>query len=104
MLPEMNQQWQQILQMTQQMQDLAVENEWEQVVEVEASRKCLLEGFFKTPISTNDAEEISRGLKQVIESDRQLTEIGVKTKQDLSAILNTLRSGRKAVDAYDRCR
>lgn len=98
------QQWNQILDLTQQMHDLAVEHEWQKVVEMESARGVQLAAFFENKVSVEDTAEIAKGIQQILESDRKLTESSQQAQHEVVGSMSGIASGRKAVAAYDKCR
>jgi len=98
------QQWNKILNLTQQMHNLAAEDEWEKVLEIESLRGTQLAVFFKIKLDAEAAAEIAKDIQKILAKDRELAITGLKAKQEVVNSVASITSGRQAVAAYDHCR
>jgi len=109
------QQWQTILQMTQQMRELAVPNEsltdlsvdeeyakqpWQAISDIESSRLTLIKDFFSQPVAENDAPEIAEGIRQIQSVDSELFVISKNIQKEIGATFSKMGNAQRAVSAY----
>lgn len=81
------------------MPDAAREQDWVAVTNLEAARDALL----KTVLEGSDrpaADAVAAMMRKVLDSDRQLIELGKQARDGISAELAQLRQSRKARSAY----
>jgi hypothetical protein len=97
------QQWQQIVQLTRQMQDLAASDEWQSVVAIESARQARLQAFFAIPVSAEEAADVAEGIRHILDSDRELAQHGLRAQQQVLGSMKDIMSGRRALAAYDNC-
>ncbi|VAW70030.1 hypothetical protein MNBD_GAMMA09-657 [hydrothermal vent metagenome] len=95
-----NQQWQNILQMTKQLSQLSAEENWQQMIELEAERFDRLKQFFSSPVTDAEAGDIAEGIQQIMENDQHLLELGKNIQQQTSESARKISKGRMAVNAY----
>jgi hypothetical protein len=98
------QRWQQILDITRHMRELATTGEWQKIVELESHRKQQLTAFFETPVQPGEVAEVTEGIRDIMHSDGELAQLGSAAKADAAQRVGNIVSGRKAVAAYDHCR
>jgi len=98
------QQWQAILDKTQQMAAMAEAEQWPELVEVEAERQKMIESFFATKVSDEEAGIIAEGIREIMNSDNSLTMMAAEQKSDTVGKLTGIANVKKAVKAYDNCR
>jgi len=94
------QQWQSILQMTEQLQQLSAEQNWLAVTELESKRFSCLQDFFSTEVKPEEAEEVAAGIRKMLESDALLVEHGTRQKQDISDNVRKMITAKQAIKAY----
>ncbi|MCK4709672.1 MAG: flagellar protein FliT [Gammaproteobacteria bacterium] len=107
--------WQQILQMTQQMRELAVPNKsladlsideeyakqpWLAITELESTRSGLLNEFFSIEASAEDAVKIAEGISQIQALDKELFIISQNIQKEIGATFSKLGHAQRAVSAY----
>ena len=102
--PARQQQWQHILDLTQQMQVLVAADDWQKITEIESARGAELAEFFKQKVSAEEAADIAEGIHSIMASDGELSALGQKAQQKILKSMGDISSGRKAVAAYDNCR
>ena len=98
------QQWQAILDKTRQMAVMAEAEKWPELVETEAQRQKMIESFFATKVSDEEAGLIAEGIRDIMNSDNSLAEMGAKLKSEALGKLTDISNVKKAVKAYDNCR
>ncbi len=102
--PQRRQQWQGILDLTQQMRALAATDDWQKIAPMAVARQDRLAAFFAVPAGAGEAAEIADGIRQILDSDRALAELGSKARQAILGSVKELAFGRKALAAYEHCR
>ncbi|MDH5517312.1 MAG: hypothetical protein OEY36_05785 [Gammaproteobacteria bacterium] len=115
MNPQRQQQWQTILQLTQQMRQLAVPNEsladlaldeeyakqpWLAISKLEHSRLALLKQFFSDQVSTDEAAEVAQGIATIQALDLQLLTISQTIKNEIGAVFSRIGDAQHAISAY----
>ena len=98
------QQWQAILDKTQQMGAMAEDEQWPELVEVEAERQKMIESFFATKVSDEEAGIIADGIREIMNSDNSLAIMAARLKSEAVGKLTGIANVKKAVKAYDNCR
>ncbi len=108
-------QWQAILQMTQQMRELALPNEsladlsvdeeyakqpWQAITELELTRFSLLNEFFSKETAIEEAVEIADGISQIQAVDKELFSISQNIQKEIGATFSKLGNAQRAVNAY----
>ena len=98
------QQWQAILDKTQQMSVMADDEQWPDLVETEAERQKMIESFFETEVTDEEASVIAEGIREIMNSDNSLAVMAARLKSDAVGKLTGISNVKKAVKAYDNCR
>ena len=96
----LSQHWQPIEALTEKMRALAEASEWEEIPSMELERRALLETFFSTPVSPEDAAEVAARIHALLEQDKLMMGMGGAASAGLVGKLNTFATGRKAQQAY----
>jgi len=94
------QQWQSILQMTEQLQQLSAEQNWQAVTELESQRFSHLQDFFSTQVEPDEAENVAAGIRKMLKSDALLVERSIGQKQDISDNVRKMINAKQAIKAY----
>ncbi len=97
-----SQRWQPIAALTGKMMALAREEEWEEIPPIELERRALLEEFFESPVSSEDAAEVRELIQALLATDKQIMELGSNASNELLGKLNAFATGRKAKQAYSQ--
>jgi len=95
-------QWQNIMQMTEQLRELSAQEDWQKMNKVSTQRQIKLEHFFATKVAENEVELVANGIRQILHSDQVLMQISQKQKQEVSLEVQKISSGRQAVKAYGK--
>ena len=98
--PERQEQIDAILELSQQMLDLAQGREWEVLTAIEATRQQKLHQFFSIPAAPEDIAQIAKFIQQVLAMDRQIVEWGEAYRRELMDGLDDLGRARRASVAY----
>ena len=93
-------QWQDILQITEHLQQLSVNENLSAMAELGIKRQEKLDAFFSVEVASTDAEEIAQGIRKIMESDALLTQKSVHQQQSILEGVQTLVTGKQAVKAY----
>lgn len=100
MLQPRQQQWQNILQMTELLHQLSADENWQAMSELESKRFGELKDFFLTPVSETEVEEVGEGIRQIMKSDEVLMQHSTAQQQNMSDGMKKISTGRQAVKAY----
>ena len=95
------QQWTNILQMTETLHQLSADENWQAMTELESARFGQIEDFFSTPVSEAEVEEVEKGIRQMLMSDELLKQYSTQQQQVMSEGVKKISTGRKVVDAYN---
>lgn len=98
------QQWQAILDKTRHLHTLAVDDQWEDMPAVEAERQKMIESFFASDVSEEEAGMIAEGIRQIMQSDNSLANMAAELKSEAVGKLTGIANVKHAVKAYDNCR
>ncbi len=85
------------------MLDAARDGRWSEVAEGEAARQALIRELFASAAGAEEGEGLARGIRRVLDMDREIMALGRSTMDDLAARLGDLRQGQHAHRAYRRC-
>jgi len=94
------QQWQNILQITQQLKQMFADEDWESMTSLEAQRQTMLKGYFATPVSPTEAEDIASEIKQMLHINNEIIQSGQSKQSELSSSALKLSGNRQAIHAY----
>jgi len=94
------QQWQNILQLTQELKQMFVDEEWESMTALESKRQQMLKGYFDTPVSPAEAEDIATEIRQMLHINNEIIEGGQSRQSTLSSSAQQLSNNRQAIHAY----
>ena len=97
---ERKQQWKNILQLTQQLKQMFVDEEWESMTALESKRQQMLQGYFASPVSPGEAEVIASEIKQMLHINKEIIEGGQTKQSELSGSVQQLSTNRQAIHAY----
>ena len=100
MSEQRNRQWQDILQMTEQLHQLSEEENWQLMIELESKRFSRLKHFFSIPVSDAEAADIAEGIRHIAQSDENLLQLGKLRQQQTSESVQKISSGRQAIKTY----
>ena len=92
--------WQRILQMSEQLHQLSVDEDWLAMTKLESERFKKLEDFFSNPVSESDAEIVEAGIQKMLKSDELLKKNSIRQQLVMSDDIKKLSTGRKAIKAY----
>ncbi len=94
------QQWQGILQLSEQLRSEFEKQNWQQMNDLNAERQQKLEAFFVTPVNAEEAETIAGQIQQIIQDDEQLMQQAREQQLKLVDETKTMSSNRQAINAY----
>jgi hypothetical protein len=77
----------------------AADGQWERAVDIEATRRPLIEALFPVPPEVS-RERLAAALARLLESDRELIALGERAQGEIADGLTGLARGRQAVNAY----
>jgi hypothetical protein len=89
-----------IIEITQQMLIMARENQWQQVVEMEAERRRLVEVCFQRPTSEQDAPDVAAAIGEILRINEEVAELGQQWRGRLGTEIQTHKVGRAASATY----
>lgn len=82
------------------MLDRAQLAQWEEVSEMEVTRRELLDAFFLSPDPADLALTLADEIRYILEIDQQIMELGRIEKLELEQVLRQIDHGKKAIKAY----
>jgi len=89
-----------IIQITQQMLIMAQENQWQQVAEMEAQRRLLVQGCFQCPTLEQDAPDVAAAIGEILRLNDEVAELGQQWRGRLGTEIHAHKVGRAASAAY----
>lgn len=89
----------QALQLSRLMAQLGASGEWQQVIDLEAQRRVLLENAFRVAAQVDTAT--TQQIQAILAVDKQLLGLGIVARDETAAELCQLQRGRKVKQAYD---
>lgn len=92
-----------IIALSQDMLELARDNAWERVAELEAQRRTLVMQCFHAPTEKQDSDIVAAVIREILSINQQLTDTGKAHQQYLGNQLRTNQVGRTAQQAYRGC-
>jgi len=92
-----------IIALSQDMLELARENAWERVAELEGQRRTLVMQCFRSPTEKQDTSTMAAVIREILSLNQQLTDLGKAHRQHLGNKLHTNQVGRSAQLAYRDC-
>jgi len=97
---ERQQQWQAIVDASQQMQTLASEQRWDEVILLETQRRSELEKFFSQPVTADEVTYVAEGIQKILTLDQEIMARGNEARADAGKHLSAVHQGRRAEAAY----
>jgi hypothetical protein len=94
------QQLEEIIHLSREMLEAAAQRDWDKVVELEARRKPLVMECFREPPPKQDAAEVAAVIKEILNLDQQIAELGKQCQTTLGSEINTHNRGQAATSAY----
>lgn len=92
--------WQALVNTSEQMLNAAHAADWELLSELESQRSPLIRKYFLATSSQLDSEELARQLTWLQGVERELLDLCLLKRDNLSAELQGLKRGKTAGDAY----
>ena len=92
---------QKLRRLTQDMLELAQAGEWEIVTELEEQRRTLIEQLFREPPPESWIPLLQDAVQTTLSSDARVQELAGAERDKLGEKLRALRTGRRALSAYD---
>jgi hypothetical protein len=92
---------QELRRLTQDMLELAQAGEWEIVTEIEEQRRVLIEQLLREPPPAEWASRIRETVQATLSSNARVQELASAERDKLGEKLRGLRTGRRALSAYD---
>ncbi len=100
MLQHRQQQWDNILQMTQMLHQLSADENWQAMTELESERFGMLKDFFSEPVAKIEINVVEEGIRQMMKSDDILLQHSTHHQQNMSEGVKKMSTGRQAIKAY----
>ncbi len=99
---EKKQQWDNILHLSDKLQAMATQQEWEEMPAVESERQQKLRDFFSDVIQAEDAAELEQDIQLILQSNKQLIELAQHQQEEAISEVRKMSKGRKAISAYSQ--
>lgn len=115
MNPQQQQQWQEILKLTEKMRELAKPNDsladlsvdeeyarqpWHAISELDKKRLTLLQAFFSSGVSSSDREEIEKDIEHIQQSDAEVRSIGQAIQKEVGRSFSKLGHAQYVASTY----
>jgi Flagellar protein FliT len=94
------QQFAEIISLSRDMLETAGRLEWDKVAELEERRKQLVMDCFREPVPKQDAAEVAAVIKEILNLDQQVTELGKQCQTALGSEIHSHKRGHAATSAY----
>ena len=88
----------QALNISRRMLELGDDEQWDQVIELEAQRRLVLERAFATRDPVN--ESLAQRVREILDLDKSLMAMSLKVRDEVAAELGHFNRSRKASNAY----
>jgi hypothetical protein len=82
------------------MLELAGELEWEKIAVLEVRRKQIVMECFRESAAEEDAAEIAEAIREILNLNQQVTELGKRCQLQVGTEIHTHNRGRAATSAY----
>lgn len=92
--------WQKILELSQEMSALAVQEEWTLLLEKENERRVAIGAFFAQPFVVADAPAVASGIQELMAMDRAMCGVFAEARQGTLKKIGAMRLGRRMDSAY----
>ncbi|MCW8826872.1 MAG: flagellar protein FliT [Gammaproteobacteria bacterium] len=92
--------WNEIEALSQQLYELAHEEQWEELPKLESIRRQKLEIFFSEPVPVEMASEIAEGIRNIQKLDAEVILLAQQSQLRISAHLNEITKGKQVIEAY----
>lgn len=93
-------QWADILEMTEEMQQLAQRGDWQSLDEMSARREELLQAFFATPLPEDLHELIKKDIRHIQDIDANVVHRVQKSRAVLTDEITRLQAQKKRIKDY----
>lgn len=94
------QQLAEIIHLSRGMLETARQLEWDRVADLEARRKPLVMDCFREPAPKQDAAEVAAVIKEILNLNQQVAELGKQCQTALGSEIHTHNRGHAATSAY----
>jgi Flagellar protein FliT len=94
------QQLAEIIRLSREMLETARQLEWGTVADLEARRKPLVLDCFREPAPKQDAAEVAAVVREILNLDQQVAELGKQCQTVLGSEIHTHNRGHAATSAY----
>jgi hypothetical protein len=94
-------QWQTIMAFSAKMMDVSRDANWEQLQNMDALRRQLMECFFAIQPQGEFAEQVGRDIQSILDADKAIVELLKAARDVIPQQMNKLNQGRKATNAYN---
>ena len=89
-----------IIRLSREMLVAAGELKWDKVADLEARRKHLVMEYFREPVPKQDAVDVAAAIKEVLDLDLRVAELGMQCQTALGSEIQTHNRGHEATSAY----
>ncbi len=92
-----------ILSLSQRLLELARQEQWQQMVQIETERRALIDGLFRHPGMPAGLAHVADLLESVVELDGESIALGMQARQQMSRELDVMLEGRSdsVIRAYN---
>lgn len=90
----------QLLDISQQMLELAKNNDWEKLPDLETDRKKIMQSFFETQNSLDNTADIEQAIKDVLFINEKIEQLAQQEKVQIGQQLHALKKKQNVHSAY----
>ncbi len=90
------------LELTHKMMAVAKAGEWDLLPDLERERHQAINSAFVQPVPPTEADPLLGLTREILEANLELLSLSKKGRQELSAGLKKITTGRRAVTAYEQ--
>jgi len=94
--------WQEIEALSQQLSELAHQEEWETLRDVASKRHQMIEMFFSEDIPIDIYPDISAGINHIQEMDDEIVRLAQLSREKISNHLQEIAKGKQVIEAYSK--
>ncbi len=94
--------WLEIVELTDNMLSYARSGAWNNVIALESDRQSLMQQYFAQAPQLEDAAWIVDGIRTVMQTDREIMQLGKSGIDKLGEKLDSIQRGKKAQFAYKK--
>jgi hypothetical protein len=88
--------------MSDNMLSSAKAGEWDNVIAQESARRDLIQDFFATKATVEEAQWVASGVRRIMDVDKEIMCMGKNDMRLIAAELDSLHRGKQVSNAYQK--